>query len=62
MDGDTAQRFAEVDAAIAETEQRLRTIARQNAALSEMVEVLGSFVAVSLDAFHQHVRDMHDGS
>jgi hypothetical protein len=34
-------RFTRVDEAIAEMNERLRTIAHQNATLAEMVEVLG---------------------
>jgi hypothetical protein len=44
MDAATVARFAEIDEHIAETDRRLVTIARQNAALGEMVEVLGGSV------------------
>ena len=38
MDQETGERFAQVDAYIEEMDRRLAAIARQNAALGEMVE------------------------
>lgn len=52
-------RFTEIDASLAEIDNRLRTIAHQNAVLSEMVEVLGQFVAVNIDALTRHASDRH---
>ena len=45
MDNEVRERFAEIDTYIEEMNGRLVTIARQNAALAEMVEVLGGFDA-----------------
>lgn len=38
------RRFADIDAAIADTDARLRTIARQNVALADGLEMLGGLV------------------
>ncbi|MBE7187724.1 hypothetical protein [Jatrophihabitans endophyticus] len=54
-------RFAEIDESIDEMDRRLRTIARQNAGLAEMVEVLGRYVNVSIEALQQHAEDGHGG-
>lgn len=59
MDAATLARFAKVDEYIAETDRRLENIARQNAALGEMVEVLGSYVNATLDRVQRHVEDDH---
>lgn len=60
MDADVAERFRETDEYIHQMDERLRSIARQNAALAEMVEVLGSFVHATTDMLQQHVREQHD--
>jgi hypothetical protein len=57
VDAETRQRFAEIDEAIAATTDRLRLIARQNAALSEAVGVLGHFTAAGIDTIARHLRD-----
>ena len=57
MDTETRERFDDIDAALLEIESRLPTIARQNATLSEMVEVLGGYVNVGVEALQDHVRD-----
>jgi len=51
------ERFAEVDEAIEETNRRLRVIARQNAALAEMVEVLGGYVNTAIGHLQHHIAD-----
>lgn len=56
---DADARFAEIDSSLTEIDDRLRRIAHQNAVLSEMVEVLGRFVAVNIDALTQHASDGH---
>lgn len=59
MDAATAARFAEVDERIAATDRRLVTIARQNAALGEKVEVLGSYLNATRDRVQRHIEDDH---
>jgi hypothetical protein len=59
VDAATRTRFAEIDEHIAETDRRLVTIARQNAALGEMVEVLGAYVNATLDQVQRHIDDDH---
>jgi hypothetical protein len=53
------ERFVEVDGYIAAMDERLRSIARQNAVLAEMVEVLGGYVNATTDAPQQHVKGEH---
>lgn len=55
-DDDT--RFAEIDSSLDEIERRLQTIARQNATLSEMIEVLGRFVAQINDRWSGQVATL----
>jgi hypothetical protein len=57
MTDEIEERFARVDQLIAAMDERLRTIARQNATLAEMVEVLGGYVNTSLEYFQAHVND-----
>lgn len=57
MDPGTAERFAEIDGYIEQVDERLRLIARQNAALAEMVEVLGGYVNASIEHLQAHVSD-----
>ncbi|HSP38247.1 MAG TPA: hypothetical protein VLR26_10890 [Frankiaceae bacterium] len=64
MDEATIARFAEIDGHIAETDRRLVTIARQSAALGEMVEVLGGYINApdfqsQRDEVQRHVEDDH---
>ena len=59
MDEAAVARFAEIDEPIAETDRRLVTIARQNAALGEMVEVLGSDINATIDQVQRHIDDDH---
>lgn len=54
------ERFAEIDVAIAQMDDRLRTIARQNATLAEMVEVLGGYVNTAIEHLQRHASDPHD--
>jgi hypothetical protein len=55
MDAATVARFAEIDEHIGETDRRLATIARPNASLGEMVELLGG----SVDGVQHHIEDDH---
>jgi hypothetical protein len=58
VDGDeVTARFAETDRLLAATDDRLRLIARQYAAIGEMLEMLGRFVTVNIDILGQHMRD-----
>lgn len=61
MDADTRQRLdqmeAGIDAFIAETDQRLYSLAQQNAKLSEMMEVLGGYFTAAVDQLQDHLRD-----
>ncbi|MDQ1635811.1 MAG: hypothetical protein QOJ32_2620 [Frankiaceae bacterium] len=59
MNRDVAERFAEVDGYIADMDRRLTVIARQNAVLGEMVEVLGRYVNATVDTVQHHVQDDH---
>lgn len=59
VDSDVAERFAEVDGYITEMDRRLAAIARQNAVLGEMVEVLGRYVNAAVDTFQRHVQGDH---
>jgi hypothetical protein len=59
MDAVAAARFAEIDEHIAETDRRLVTIARQNAALGEMVEVLGGYINATIDQVQRRIEDDH---
>ena len=60
MDEETRERFAETDRYIAEMDQRLNTIAQQNAKLAEMVEVLGGYVNTALTVVQEHIENDHD--
>lgn len=51
------ERFARVDQLIAAMDDRLRTIAAQNAALGEMVQVLGGYVNQSIAYLQAHTAD-----
>ena len=59
VESDVAERFVEVDGYIAEMDRRLTAIARQNAVLGEMVEVLGRYVNSTVDTVQRHVQDDH---
>ena len=57
MSPDVEERFAYVDALIEAMDERLRLIARQNATLAEMVEVLGGYVSQSVEYVQAHAAD-----
>ena len=57
MDAATVARFADIDEHIAETDRRLVRIARQNAALGEMVEVLGGYINATIDPAQRHLDE-----